>query len=75
MFVHVKLMGVLKTKAPADDRLEIEAGTTVGDVLRTLGVPAESVQICTVNGSLEHNRSRILSDGDHLSVLPPVGGG
>ncbi len=75
MIVHVKLMGVLKPKTPPGDQLELEEGASIEDVLRRLDVPAESVQIFTVNGSLERDRGRVLIDGDALSVLPPAGGG
>ncbi len=75
MKVRLKLMGVLKTKTPEDGQLELEDGATIEDVLRALDVPVESVQVFTVNGSLERDRSRVLSDGDELSVLPPAVGG
>ncbi|MDP7302508.1 MAG: MoaD/ThiS family protein [Pirellulaceae bacterium] len=75
MMVRPKLMGVLKAKTPENGQLEIEDGATIEDVLRALDVPVGSVQVFTVNGSLERDRSRVLSDGDDLSVLPPVGGG
>lgn len=75
MIVQVKLMGVLKAKTPEDDQLQVADGTTIDDVLGALEVPAESVQIFTVNGSLERDRSRVLADGDQLSILPPAGGG
>ena len=75
MIVRLKLMGVLKAKTPEDEQLDIADGATIEDVLRALGVPVESVQVFTVNGSLERDRNRVLSDGDDLSVLPPAVGG
>lgn len=75
IIVRLKLMGVLKSKTPPDGQLEIEDGATIEDVLRVVDVPVESVQVFTVNGSLERDRGRVLSDGDDLSVLPPAGGG
>ena len=75
MIVRLKLMGVLKAKTPQHGQLEIEDKATIEDVLRALDVPVESVQVFTVNGSLERDRSRVLSDGDEVSVLPPAGGG
>jgi len=73
--VRLKLMGVLKAKTPNNGQLEIADGATIEDVLRAVDVPVESVQVFTVNGSLERDRGRVLSDGDDLSVLPPAGGG
>jgi sulfur carrier protein ThiS len=75
MIVQIKLMGVLKAKTPAGEQLELDDGASIEDVLRVLDVPVESVQVFTVNGSLERDRSRHLSDGDALSILPPAGGG
>ena len=75
MMVRLKLMGVLQAKTPANGQLELAAGASIEDVLRAVDVPVESVQIFTVNGSLERDRGRVLSDGDDLSVLPPAGGG
>lgn len=75
MIVSVKLMGVLKAKTPSDGQLELEDGATIEDVLHMLDVPVESVQVFTVNGSLERDRARVLVAGDDLSVLPPAGGG
>ena len=75
MIVRLKLMGVLKAKTPEDGQLDLEDGATIEDVLHALDVPVESVQIFTVNGSLERDRGRVLSDGDELSVLPPAVGG
>jgi len=75
MIVRIKLMGVLKAKSPEDGQLELADGASIEDVLKILDVPVESVQIFTVNGSLERDRTRRLSDDDDLSVLPPAGGG
>ena len=74
MRIQLKLMGVLKSKTPADG-LELPDGATVEDALRALDIASQSVQVFTVNGSLERNRDRALADGDELSVIPPVGGG
>lgn len=75
MNVRVKIMGVLKDKTPSGDALEVPDGATIKDVLVALDVPVERVQMCTVNGDLEADRGRVLSDDDELTVIPPVGGG
>ncbi len=68
-------MGVLKSKTPEGEQLELSNGATINDVLAALDIQPDSVQTFTVNGKLERNKDRELADGDELSILPPVGGG
>ena len=75
MQVNLKLMGLLKEKAPSGDVLELPDGATIQDALDLLQIPPESVQVCTVNGGIALDRGRELADGDNLQILPPVGGG
>ena len=75
MEIQLKLMGVLKDKTPTDGRIQLPDGATIRDALVALDIPLESVQVFTVNGSVERDRERTLSPNDELSVLPPVGGG
>ncbi len=75
MQITIKLMGFLKDKTPPDSTLTLADPTTVEEVLNALDIPRELVQVTTVNGSFEQDRSRQLVDGDELSVIPPVGGG
>jgi len=75
MKIQVKLMGVLKDRAPDGGSLEVGYGATIADVLSTLEIAAETIQAVTVNGSIEHDKGRSLSGGDELVILAPVGGG
>jgi molybdopterin converting factor small subunit len=75
MKIHIKLMGVLKDKTPADGTLDLADGATIEEALRVLDISTETVQVCTVNGTLERNLQRRLAADDELSVVPPVGGG
>ncbi len=75
MQIRVKLMGMLKSKAPPGERLELPDGASIADALAKLGIDASSVQAFTINGALVRDRGRTLADGDELTVLPPVGGG
>ena len=68
-------MGMLKDKATAGDVLNLPSGATIEDALRALEIAVDSVQVFTVNGTLERDRARVLDDNDELTVLPPVGGG
>jgi molybdopterin converting factor small subunit len=69
MEIAVKLMGLLRDKAPPQGKIQIPEGATIADI------PADSVQVFTVNGKLERNQQRPLAGGDELTILPPVGGG
>jgi molybdopterin converting factor small subunit len=73
--VQIKLMGMLKDKGPAGGELKLADDATIKDSLVAMEIPVESVHVFTVNGTLERDKMRVLSDGDELTVLPPVGGG
>ena len=71
----MKLMGMLKEKTPEDGRLDLPDGASIQKALEALDIPVDSVQILTVNGTLERDRQRKLAADDELTILPPVGGG
>lgn len=73
--IRVKLMGVLKDKTPPNGKLELPNGATIKDAIEALAIPIQSIQVCTVNGSVERDRARSLAADDELTVLAPVGGG
>jgi sulfur carrier protein ThiS len=73
--IRIKLMGMLKDKAPPGGTLDVSEGATIEDALTALKIPVDSVQVFTINGQLVRDRARRLNTGDELSVLPPVGGG
>lgn len=75
MQIDVKLMGVLKEQTPPNESLVLAEGATIADALQRLDVPSDSVQVFTVNGRLVCSPQHPLSDGDQLTVLPPVAGG
>lgn len=75
MKIQLKLMGMLKDRTPPDGLLELQEAATIGDVLQRLEIASDGVQVFSVNGSIERNQDRELTDGDDLTVLPPVGGG
>ena len=75
MKIQLKLMGVLKERSPEGGQLSLPDGATIEEALTALEIPGDSVQVFTVNGKLERDRSRVLVESDELSVIPPVGGG
>jgi molybdopterin converting factor small subunit len=54
--------------------VEIEAGTTVGELLDRLRVPAEAPKVIFLNG-VHADREAVLKEGDRVSAFPPVAGG
>ena len=43
--------------------------------LEKLELPAGRVHLVMVNGEMEHDRGRALSEGDEVTLFPPVAGG
>ena len=54
--------------------LEIEPGSSAGDVLNHLGIPRDTVKIVFLNG-VHAKPAAVLQDGDRMGVFPPVAGG
>jgi molybdopterin converting factor small subunit len=80
MQVRVKLMGALRSKLPPGTQggvaaMEVEPGTTVADILGRLGLAGGQVHLVLINGGMETDRQRPLSEADELKVFPPVAGG
>ncbi len=76
MKIHVKLMGTLKDRMPPDGVIQLpDDDSTIGNALAALEITADTVQVFSVNGSIQRDLARQLREGDELTVLPPVGGG
>jgi molybdopterin converting factor small subunit len=54
--------------------MEVAEGTTVGEVLKTLKVPAGLAKLLFRNG-VHTREEEVLQDGDRLAVFPPIAGG
>ncbi len=77
MKVKVRLYGHLEWYSPGGRReheLEVPDGSSVGDVIRALGLPPAEVALVSVNGD-RAEEGRRLRDGDELRILPVVSGG
>ena len=80
MNIEIKVFSSLRNDVPpSDKRLEgdkwdIREGETVGFVLEMLQLSGRDDLILLVNGH-HANKESVLSEGDVLSILPPIGGG
>jgi len=79
MRVGVRLFGLLRRYRPDVPRggtlsLTLEPDTTVGGLLKQLGITDSAPVVAMVNSTvrgLDHS----LADGDQLYLFPPVSGG
>ena len=75
MQIQVKCYATLSRFTPADaDAHSVAEGTTVGDVMDSLGVARADVKLAFVNG-VKVEPETVLNDGDRLGFFPAVGGG
>ena len=80
MQIQLKLLAQFKRFAPApmdgrdDCPMNVSPGTTVGDVLETLGVPPDLPKVVLVN-YVAAPPGRPLQEGDAVTLFPPVAGG
>lgn len=66
--------GAVKNAVP----LELEEGTTIGQVIDRCRVPRQMCHLVLVNGFFVPpgtRDTRVLADGDTLAAWPPVAGG
>ena len=79
MKIEVKLFANFREYLPPGSEkyscfLEMEEGTTVGQVLQKLNIP-DSIPLVTLVNGLHRDVGDLLQAGDALSVFPPIAGG
>jgi sulfur carrier protein ThiS len=75
--VQVELVGPMRRPWPESSRdLDLAVGTTVGDLLASLGYPPPQAAhlVVRVNG-VKVRPGTVLGDGDRVTVILVVGGG
>jgi sulfur-carrier protein len=78
--VELKLCASLAKYAPETPGsqgtvvIELPEGKTVGEMLKGLKVPLESVKLVFLNG-VHSDMNQPLREGDRVGVFPPVAGG
>ncbi len=75
MQIQLKLFATLRAYTPENaETYPIEPGTTVKQIVDTLGIPVEEAKLVFVN-STRRDFDTPLADGDRVGICPPVGGG
>lgn len=77
MKITVKVYGHLRRYLPENAEtavLEMENGSTVGDLLSSRKIPDEDIWVVTRNGE-RATGTTVLADGDEVCIFTPVGGG
>jgi sulfur carrier protein ThiS len=72
--IEVRCFASLAKHTPAGGHAQCAVPGTAGDLMRTLGVPAEEVAIIFVNG-VHATEATELRAGDRVGLFPAVGGG
>lgn len=82
MRVDVKLFASLRKKLPPSSgrpagkgTIELPDAATLADLIRHLDIPPDLAQMVLVNGEQTREFGRALTDGDQISIFPPVAGG
>ena len=83
MKIVFKLFASLSDYLPPERKgnrleLEVEAGTTVAELIRRYRVPERSAHLVLVNGHFvpaAERAKRHLQEGDELAIWPPIAGG
>ncbi len=71
MTVEIRLFNSLRRYGPA--RQTVEAGRTVADLVRRLGIPPQEIHVVLLNGRvIETADPRPLGPGDVLALSGPV---
>jgi molybdopterin converting factor small subunit len=74
MHITVKLFATLRQERFDIDTLDLPPDTTVGDIVKKLGISDKEVTLIFVNGVHAELVTEV-RDGDTVALFPPVGGG
>ncbi len=74
MPITVKLFADLRGSRGTIMDMDVSSGTTVKEIIESLGIPLQDVAIIMINGR-GTNSDAVLKSDDVLALFPPVGGG
>ncbi len=80
MQINLKLFATLRKKLPPGSSmgkatLDLADNATINDLIQHLDIPLELAQMVLVNGEQTREFEQALTDGDQVSIFPPVAGG
>ena len=80
MKVRVKFIAIYRKHLPPDVtgnqfEVEIEPGTTVGELLAPYEIPLDLTSVILVNGHTVEDYGQALADGDQVATFSAVAGG
>jgi molybdopterin converting factor small subunit len=74
MELEIKLFANLRKFNPLLDKIKLDDGTTVLELLERVGIPPSEVAIVLVDG--RHAKlDQPLHDGETVAIFPPIAGG
>ncbi len=74
MAVKIRPLGTLKTYINNQSEIEVEAGRSIRDTVKALGIPPEIVALVLVNDT-QQDKNYIAQDGDAVKLMAVIGGG
>ena len=78
MKIQINLYATLALQTPNPGAkaglIEIEDGSSIGDILNRLGISRDVPKIIFLNG-VHADLGTIPQDGDRIAVFPPIAGG
>lgn len=81
MEVTLKMSGLIARYVPGSAQgttMSLLEGTTISGLMARLGLPGDETYLVIVNDSTvpkERLKTRVLADGDRISIVPPLKGG
>jgi molybdopterin converting factor small subunit len=74
MIVNVKLIGLFQVGRFKQEDLEYPTGISVQEVINDLQLPQQHFGIVLING-VHADTGTVLTEGDHVVIMPIVDGG
>ena len=81
MEVTLKMSGLIARYVPGSadgTKMNLLEGTTISGLMARLGLSGDETYLVIVNDSTvskDRHKTHVLSDGDRISIVPPLRGG